>query len=195
MSILGDRIKAARIERGLSQENLANAVGVRKATISRYENGEREPRIEQIKSIAKVLNVSEGYLQGYEEKGTKDVIDAMLRHDAREVERLMNLPAGTIKRFLTREEIDSALDEAKQITLPVEEYVRLERLKTNAIIALMRLNVNESISQQLIESLVLLNSSGQQKAAERIQELTEVPKYLLKPEAGEQDAVDPQGKK
>lgn len=38
----------------------------------------------------------------------------------------------------------------------------------------------------------LLNSDGQQKAIERVKELTEVPKYQRQPEEGEQGAVDPQ---
>ena len=46
--------------------------------------------------------------------------------------------------------------------------------------------------ETVIFFLSKLNSSGQKKAIERIEELTEIPKYQLKPEAGEQDAVDTQ---
>lgn len=45
---------------------------------------------------------------------------------------------------------------------------------------------------QLISFFTLLNEQGQQKAIERVEELTEVPKYQRQPEEGEQGAVDPQ---
>ena len=66
MSNIGENIKNSRLKMGLSQEQLAAIIGVRKATISRYENGTREPRNEQLKTIAKALKVSAAYLQGYE---------------------------------------------------------------------------------------------------------------------------------
>ena len=37
-----------------------------------------------------------------------------------------------------------------------------------------------------------LNEQGQQKAVERVEELTEIPKYQRQPEEGEESAVDPQ---
>ena len=45
---------------------------------------------------------------------------------------------------------------------------------------------------RLLKAFEILNDAGQQKALERVQELTEVPKYQRQPEEGEQGAVDPQ---
>ena len=66
MSSIGENIRAARRAHGWSQEKLAQLVGVKKATISRYENGSREPRSEQLKEIAVALGVTAAFLQGYE---------------------------------------------------------------------------------------------------------------------------------
>lgn len=66
MTTIGKNIRSVRINRGLSQEQLAQALGVTKATISRYENGNREPRNDQLKLIAKILDVTAAHLQGYE---------------------------------------------------------------------------------------------------------------------------------
>lgn len=44
-----ERLKKARIEAGLSQQDLANALKVTRATVSRYENGERMPTINKLK--------------------------------------------------------------------------------------------------------------------------------------------------
>ena len=55
------------------------------------------------------------------------------------------------------------------------------------------LNETESIYQnRLISAFELLNDNGKQKALERVEELTEIPKYQRQPEEGEQSAVDPQ---
>jgi len=40
---IAERLKKARNEAGISQQGLANALKVTKATISRYESGDRVP--------------------------------------------------------------------------------------------------------------------------------------------------------
>lgn len=47
-----------------TQEQLAEAIGVKRAIISKYENGSVEPSITQIRKIAKALNTSVAYLLG-----------------------------------------------------------------------------------------------------------------------------------
>lgn len=49
-------------------------------------------------------------------------------------------------------------------------------------------------SKDLLNAFELLNNDGKQKAIERIQELTEIPRYkkVIKKQEGEQVAVDPQ---
>ncbi|EXS68545.1 hypothetical protein BF95_19520 [Sphingobium sp. Ant17] len=47
-----------RLKAGLSQKQLADAIGTSQPAISNYESGEREPTIANIKSMARALNVS-----------------------------------------------------------------------------------------------------------------------------------------
>ncbi|AKQ07449.1 transcriptional regulator [Bacillus phage Pavlov] len=47
-----------RDKAGLSQTELADKLGVDKATINRYEKGTRQPSVEMLYKISKVLNVS-----------------------------------------------------------------------------------------------------------------------------------------
>lgn len=69
--LLGLRIKEARIEREYSIECLAEAVGLNKSTISRYERGEIEnPKMPVIESIGNVLHVSPAWLIGKSEDKT-----------------------------------------------------------------------------------------------------------------------------
>ncbi len=57
-----DKVKKARQERGLTQEQLGNMININKSSISRYEKGIQLPELENIKKMAKALGVSHQYL-------------------------------------------------------------------------------------------------------------------------------------
>ena len=48
-------IKRIRVQAGMSQESLAQAVGVSRVSIVRYETGERKPALDVAAKIAKAL--------------------------------------------------------------------------------------------------------------------------------------------
>lgn len=52
---LGNRLKQARKEKGLSQEDLANLIGLKVGTVSKYEQGDRTPGIGKLQLIANTL--------------------------------------------------------------------------------------------------------------------------------------------
>lgn len=52
---LGNRLKQARKEKGLSQEDLANLIGLKVGTVSKYEQGYRTPGIGKLQLIANAL--------------------------------------------------------------------------------------------------------------------------------------------
>lgn len=64
----GERIRARRKAIGLSADNLADAIGVSRSTVFRYENGfiEKMP-IENLVPIARALRTTVGALMGWEE--------------------------------------------------------------------------------------------------------------------------------
>jgi transcriptional regulator with XRE-family HTH domain len=55
-----------RVRAGLSQQELANRLGISKSTVSMYENGKRSPSIEMFEAIADILNVDLNLLMGKE---------------------------------------------------------------------------------------------------------------------------------
>lgn len=59
-----ERIISARKKAGLTQEQLAATIGVKRAVISKYETGAIEPSISQLQKISDALNVSISYLLG-----------------------------------------------------------------------------------------------------------------------------------
>lgn len=66
MDPMGERIKALRIERDMTQEELAKKIGVQKSTIAKYETG-RVSNLKRstIQKIVEIFEVSPSYLMGF----------------------------------------------------------------------------------------------------------------------------------
>lgn len=62
-----ERLLFARKEKGLTQEQLAEAIGVAKSTYTGYEKGNREPDLFKIKKLIEVLGVSSSWLLGLDD--------------------------------------------------------------------------------------------------------------------------------
>ena len=62
------RLKELRKQKNISQLKLAIDLNMSQNTISRYENGEREPGINELIRIANYFNVSIDYLVGRKDK-------------------------------------------------------------------------------------------------------------------------------
>ena len=65
--MIGDNIKKYRRENNISQEELAEKIGVTRQTLSKYETGESLPDIDKCKAIADVFGVSMDELVNYED--------------------------------------------------------------------------------------------------------------------------------
>jgi len=62
--IIGKRIKELRLERGVSQKKLAEAIGVDKRAVIFWEQEVNEPKATYIKNLALFFGVSADYLLG-----------------------------------------------------------------------------------------------------------------------------------
>lgn len=56
---VGQKIKALRIDCGLTQEEFANKIFVSRDLISKWENGTRKPDYKTVKKIAEIFSVTE----------------------------------------------------------------------------------------------------------------------------------------
>lgn len=54
---IGLKIKTMRMSRGMTQQDLADAVGVSRSAISMWESGSNEPNFEALEALADVFNV------------------------------------------------------------------------------------------------------------------------------------------
>lgn len=64
MATLGEQIKALRIKKKMTQDELANKLNTTKAAISRYESGQRQPKLEVLTEIALILEANPDELFG-----------------------------------------------------------------------------------------------------------------------------------
>ena len=64
-------LKLLRNEKNMSQQELADALGISKSSINMYERGERQPNFEVLEAIADFFNVDIDYLLGRTNKTTK----------------------------------------------------------------------------------------------------------------------------
>lgn len=62
VSLLGETLKIRREELGLAQETVAERLGVRQQTVSRWEKGLAVPRPARVIELATLLDVDSAYL-------------------------------------------------------------------------------------------------------------------------------------
>jgi transcriptional regulator with XRE-family HTH domain len=91
---LGQKITKIRKEKKLSQSDIAQAVGVSRDAISKYERGYIVPSVENAKKMADVLGVSLDYLVS--EDDVQEVIDNSMIQRVREIQKLSENDQNTI---------------------------------------------------------------------------------------------------
>lgn len=64
---ISESIYALRNSLGLTQEQFAKKVGVSQSAINYWENGKRQPRLEQLKKISDILNIPLNEILSFED--------------------------------------------------------------------------------------------------------------------------------
>ena len=62
MVIFGERLRELRLEKGMTQSSLAKLISVDRRTIGNWENDLREPDLETLVKLVKVLNTNAEFL-------------------------------------------------------------------------------------------------------------------------------------
>ena len=57
---------------GISQEKLADMLGVSRQAVSKWETGETQPEMANLMAICRILNITPNELLGYEKKAYKE---------------------------------------------------------------------------------------------------------------------------
>lgn len=113
-----NRLKELRKEKGLSQQALANELGVHYRTLQNWENGESQIKIENAKKLADIFEVSEGYLLGYTNsrfsiKQITEAISAKMGNDNKYFEK--DILDNTIKIINSASFLDMDLETLSDI--------------------------------------------------------------------------------
>lgn len=64
MTILGDRIKNLRKKQGLTQDEIAEMLGIKRSNFSAYETGRTIPPSDKLDQLADILKATTDYLLG-----------------------------------------------------------------------------------------------------------------------------------
>jgi len=62
--IIGERLKEARIKKGLSQQELGDKLGVTKVSVCGYEKGTRTPTMKNFLDMIEILDLDVKYVLG-----------------------------------------------------------------------------------------------------------------------------------
>lgn len=91
------RLREARLKRGMSQGDVAAKAGMPPASVSHFENGTRKPSFANLRRLAQVLNASTDYLLGrVDDLGLGIAADPLYR----DVERLTDSDRELAKDFI-----------------------------------------------------------------------------------------------
>ena len=143
---IGERIKAARKAKKLTQKQLGELCGINEANIRKYESNRQKPKIETLAKIARALETDPYYLRG----DSPPVIDEF----DRKVVRAVEMAAKYIRPRSQPIESDGSLDSLDFGSTPL---------------------------QRVAIAFDYLNEDGMNVAADRVEELMEIPKYQRKP--------------
>lgn len=102
-----ERLSEVRKNRGMTQQALADRVGIHVVQLRRYERGASQPTLDVIRNLAVALSVSADLLLfGKEERGPDDELrlqfEAVTRFDAEEKKAVMSVLDGLILRHEAR---------------------------------------------------------------------------------------------
>ena len=125
---VGERIKAARKKAGLTQAELAEALAIPPQSISQWETGSRNPKFENLKRIAEVLNIDLNVLYGTEDQGRNPAapVDFHIQALLRSLDYILE-PRMNRKGFYFGKSF------VGQGFISVEEYIQLRNRLIDAI--------------------------------------------------------------
>ncbi|MCC9877408.1 helix-turn-helix transcriptional regulator, partial [Streptococcus agalactiae] len=64
MSIFSDKLTKYRKEQGFTQQEVADKIGINRGSYSNWENGKREPTLENVVKLAKLFKTTTDELLG-----------------------------------------------------------------------------------------------------------------------------------
>lgn len=202
---IGQLIRENRKKQGLSMEALGKKMGISGSLVGRYERDEEHPKVETVARFADALGIlvidlyPDGmysddireYLKSKQTSIQKRTIEAIEELDLVVSYRSYQADQEGYPTPVTAEVMNSWVLEmipeiAQKHNIPEDLLMKHRPLYSEpSLREKLEFSVVDEDSEiilQIAESMEKLNSEGQRVAIERIQELTEIPKYQRKTE-------------
>lgn len=133
MCLMSKRIKECRLNSHLTQEELANKLGLKKSAIAKYENG----RVENIKrniieEMSKIFSVKPSYLMGWSDIPNGYILRSELKKIISEVSYETNIPYSEVVQLIF--DPNSIVPEEMNI-LNKDNIIKLIKSRYNAPLA------------------------------------------------------------
>lgn len=112
-----NRLKELRKEKKLTQQEVAEILGVNEKTVSRWENGENEIKLAQANMIANHFGVFVGYLLGYSDD----------KWEAKSVEKLESVYVEFLENIKSISNVD--LEDLKGVSNRLYEMAIAEKTR------------------------------------------------------------------
>ena len=109
-----DRLKESRIKAGLTQEQLAEKLGVAKSTLSGYESGNREPSVATVAKALEILNIDANYLYQDESTNLTELVVSLDEKDIIKKYRNLDDHGKEVVDFLLKKEYERCIDSAQR---------------------------------------------------------------------------------
>lgn len=174
---VGSRIKSARKKAGLTQKQLGECLGISYQTIAQWENNLRNPKYTTLRRIAEALGVSAQYLLNGKYLGKiTDYGNGIRVYSGASMHELDLMVADR------QENSFKVVFHAPRVLITIDNNSNATQEQIDDVISLYRESKNTPTVHDIrVNSLLLafsqLNIDGQIKAIERVDELTEIPKY------------------
>ena len=120
--IIGSRVREERLKRGLSQEELGKLIGVSKVAISHYERGIEQPKINNLRKLIEILEITPNYILGND-------IDIICESDEVYHLRISKLELEILKQLREHQKLYNKLcDEPKRTLDLIELKLKKENM-------------------------------------------------------------------
>lgn len=172
---MAENIKSFRKERGLTQEQLAEALGVTVGAVYKWEAGLSTPEIRLIMELADLFEVSVDVLLGYEQKSgnVEAVLERMAKYYAeRNFEEAVAEAEKALKKYPNYFQLVYQTALVYQVKFFVdreEKNIERSNVLLNHAISLLYQNSDEDISEITIRNKIAENYLISEKTEQAIQ--------------------------
>lgn len=91
MSTVGSRLKKSRKNRGLTQKEVYEKIGITDKSLSRYENNISDPDNDSLRSLCELYGVSSDYIIGNKKEAANTSSDSKLDIVVKRIEEDLNV--------------------------------------------------------------------------------------------------------